>query len=124
MARKDGKDRGLFERPTESGIYWIRYAGPDGREHMERGGTRSEARALYMRRKTEIRDGTWKSPRDRRTARRNATESAASGAPLTLGDFARAWLEERTPRLTEAVQYDYKLLLKSHVYGIRSQASR
>jgi hypothetical protein len=58
MARKDGKDRGLFERPADSGVYWIRYAGPDGREHMEHGGTKSEARALYMRRRTEIHEGT------------------------------------------------------------------
>ena len=64
MARKGRQDRGLFERLAHSGVYWIRYAGPDGREHMEHGGTKSEARALYMRRRTEIHDGTWKSPRD------------------------------------------------------------
>jgi hypothetical protein len=58
MARKDSRDRGLFERTVGSGVYWIRFAGPDGREHMERGGTKSEARALYMRRRTEIHDGT------------------------------------------------------------------
>ena len=58
MARKDGKDRGLFERPADSGVYWIRYAGPHGREHTEHGGTKSEARALYMRRRTEIHEGT------------------------------------------------------------------
>jgi len=73
-----------------SGVYWIRYAGPDGREHMERGGTKSEARALYMRRRTEIHDGTWKSPRDRRAARRNALEPPTTEAPLTLGAFADA----------------------------------
>lgn len=117
MARKNSKDRGLFERSAGSGVFWIRYAGLDGREHMECGGAKSEARALYMRRRTEIHDGTWKSPRARRAARPGAIDSAAARAALTLGDFARAWLEERTPHLTEAVQYDYKLLLQSHVYG-------
>ena len=115
MARKGCKDRGLFERPPCSSIYWIRYAGPDGREHMEHGGTKSEARALYMRRRTEIKDGTWKSPRERRAARSGSIDSAAARNPLTLGAFAEAWLEERTPLLTKAVHYDYNLLLKTHV---------
>ncbi len=117
MARLGRKDRGLFERNNGSGIYWIRYAGADGREHMECGGSKSEARALYMRRRTEIHDGTWKSPRERRAARYGSIDSAAGRSPLTLGDFARTWLEERTPRLTEPVLYDYRLLLKTHVYG-------
>ena len=73
---------------------------------MERGGSKSEARALYIRRRTEIHDGTWKSPRERRVAHRKAVETATGGPSLTLGEFASAWLEERTPYLTEAVQYD------------------
>ena len=77
MARKNRRDRGLFERSAGSGVFWIRYAGPDGREHMEQGGTKSDARALYMRRRTEIHDGTWKSPRERRAARYGLIDSAA-----------------------------------------------
>jgi integrase len=91
--------------------------GPDGREHMEHGGTKSDARALYMRRRTEIHDGTWKSPRERRAARRKAIEPSTAEEPLTLGAFADAWLEERTPHITKAVHYDYKLLLKTRVHG-------
>jgi len=70
-----------------------------------------------MRRRTEIKDGTWKSPHERRDARRKALGPLANGPSATLGDFARAWLEERTPHLTKPVQYDYKLLLDSHVLG-------
>jgi integrase len=84
---------------------------------MEQGGTKSDARALYMRRRTEIHDGTWKSPRERRVAHRKAVETATGGSSQTLGEFASAWLEERTPYLTEAVQYDYRLLLNTHVLG-------
>lgn len=41
MARKDRKDRGLFERIEGSGIYWISYARrPDGAEHMGMGAIR------------------------------------------------------------------------------------
>ena len=89
------------------------------REHMEHGGAKGEARTLYMRRRTEIHDGTWKSPRARRAERAGQIDSAAGRAPLTVGEFANAWLEERTPYLTEAVQYDYKLLLKTTCSVIR-----
>ena len=115
MAREGGKDRGLFERPKDSDVYWIRYAGPDGREHMEHGGNKTEARALYMRRQTEIKDGTWLSPRERRRAKKAAMAGLAGDVALTLGKFALAWLEERAPHLTPAVAYDYRRLLNCHV---------
>jgi hypothetical protein len=81
MARGGRRDRGLLERVRDTGIYWIRYAGPDGHEHMECGGTKGEARTLYMRRKTEIHDGTWKSPRERRATRRKAIEPSTAEEP-------------------------------------------
>jgi hypothetical protein len=62
MARKGNQHRGLFEPLKGSDIWWARYAGPDHREHMERGGTTTEARGLLARRKTEIADGTWQAP--------------------------------------------------------------
>jgi hypothetical protein len=30
MARLGRKDRGLFERPAGSGVWWVRYYCPDG----------------------------------------------------------------------------------------------
>ena len=55
MARKDGKDRGLFERPKGSGVWWIRYSDAEGQEHREKVGPKDAARAIYQQRKTEIR---------------------------------------------------------------------
>ncbi len=57
MARTGGKDRGLFERPTGSGIWWIRYCDASGREHREKAGSKTTARRLYEKRKTEVREG-------------------------------------------------------------------
>lgn len=57
MARANGKDRGIFERPKGSKMFWIRYAGPDGKEHRECAGTKSQAKALYQKRKVAIRTG-------------------------------------------------------------------
>jgi len=89
MARKGNQDRGLFERPKDSGIWWVRYMGPDRGEHAERAGTKSEARALYMRRKTEIAAGTWTAPYGHGAHAANGSRRAASSkgmvAPRTRG---------------------------------------
>lgn len=55
MARPDGKDRGLFERPKGSKIWWIRYTDAEGQEHREKVGPKEAAREIYQQRKTEIR---------------------------------------------------------------------
>jgi integrase len=67
MARKGGQDRGLFERPADSGVWWIRYFDGDGRERREKVGPKALARKRYMQRKTEIAEGRY-FPRARRRA--------------------------------------------------------
>ena len=57
MARQGGRDRGLFERPTGSGVWWIRYHDADGTERRERVGSKGLARKRYMQCKTEIAEG-------------------------------------------------------------------
>jgi len=52
-----GKDRGIFERPRESGIWWVRYADNFGRIHREKVGPKGLAKATYQKRKTEVREG-------------------------------------------------------------------
>jgi integrase len=56
MARKGSKDRGLFERPKDSGVWWIRYHDASGQERREKVGSKALARKLYEKRKTEIRE--------------------------------------------------------------------
>lgn len=57
MPKINGQDRGLFERPTGSGIWWIRYFDAQRREHREKIGPKSLARQAYNKRKTQIREG-------------------------------------------------------------------
>lgn len=57
MARKGGQDRGLFERPKGSGVWWIHYHDGDGRKHREKVGPKALARKRYMQRKTEVAEG-------------------------------------------------------------------
>lgn len=119
MARKDRKDRGLFERPQGSGVWWVRYVGPDRREHMERGGQKTEARALLARRQTEIADGVWQAPYGHGAHVANGSRRPASNETLALGEFAERWLEERNPHLTPQVAYNYRVLVRSHLLPYR-----
>ena len=112
MARKGNQDRGLFKRPSGTDVWWIRYAGPDHREHMERGGTKTEARRLLARRKTEIADGTWQAPHGHGMRAVDGERRPRSDTDVTLREFAERWLEERTPWLTKRVAHDYGLMLK------------
>jgi site-specific recombinase XerD len=60
MARKAQSEqiamRGVYEQPPESGIWWINYY-VEGKRRREKVGRRSDAIALYQRRKTEARMG-------------------------------------------------------------------
>ena len=65
MARRGGKDRGLFERPADSGVWWIHYHDTDGRKHREKVGPKGLARKLYAKRKTEVREARYFPPERR-----------------------------------------------------------
>jgi hypothetical protein len=115
MARKGNRDRGLLERPKGSGVWWIRYVGPDRCEHIERGGTKTDARALLARRRTEIADGLWQAPYGHGAHAANRARGRVDSEGLTLGRFAEAWLAERKPHLTPQVEYNYRITLGAHL---------
>jgi integrase len=115
MPRKHGRDRGLYEHPKDSGVWWILYYDSNHHEHSEKGGNKSEARALLEQRKTEVRLGTWKpSPKANRGRWRDLLDNRLADE-TTLGEFALRWLDERTPHLTRQVQYNYRVLLSKHL---------
>jgi integrase len=47
------KERGVFERPPGSDIWWIHWHDHLGKRHREKAGTKSSAIKLYRKRKTE-----------------------------------------------------------------------
>ena len=49
-------DRGIFERPVDSGAWWIRYVDETGRLHREKVGPKGLALRVYQKRKTEIQE--------------------------------------------------------------------
>ena len=54
MPKYNGKTRGIFERPKESGVWWVRYCDQYGRLHREKVGAKSLAKEVYQMRKTAI----------------------------------------------------------------------
>jgi site-specific recombinase XerD len=55
-AAKRPHARGIFERPTGSGIWWTRYNDEHGREHREKVGPKALALKVYQKRKNEIQE--------------------------------------------------------------------
>jgi len=74
------KERGVFQRPPNSGVWWVCYADGYGKIHREKAGPRSLARALYQKRKTEVREGRFFPPRRRRE--------------ILFGDFIKLYLKD------------------------------
>ncbi len=90
MANTKGTDRGIFFRPNERGQvlgptgergdWWVVFY-QDGRRHREKAGTKVAARDLYMRRRTEIRQG------------RQFPETMRPASPITVRELADAYLQ-------------------------------
>jgi hypothetical protein len=51
------KQRGIFEKHPESGIWWICYFDQFGKKRCENAGTKSVAIKLYGRRKQQVLEG-------------------------------------------------------------------
>ena len=57
MARKreeEKKERGIFQRPVGSGVWWVNYYA-EGKQHREKVGRRGDAIKLYQKRKADAR---------------------------------------------------------------------
>jgi integrase len=88
------KQRGVFEKHSGSGVYWIRYADGTGHIRREKAGTKSAALTLYRKRKTEILEGKKLPPNLRR-------------ANVAFEEIARDTLEySRTTKVREAYRID------------------
>ena len=54
MKKEEKSIRGIFERPLGSGCWWINYYAA-GKQHREKAGRKSDAIALYQKRKADAR---------------------------------------------------------------------
>ncbi|HEY4000422.1 MAG TPA: tyrosine-type recombinase/integrase [Candidatus Xenobia bacterium] len=113
MARKDGKDRGLFERPKGSGTWWIEWHDQDGGRHREKVGPKSLAREAYQKRKTGVKSGVFfpetMKKRQRVTVRAAIdhyldTHQANRSRPSDLG-YAKRWADAFGGRALETLTH-------------------
>lgn len=85
---EEKKHRGIFEKVPGSGLWWIRYFDAESQKHREKVGRKSDAIALYQKRKSEIRAGA-KLP----------TNMRRSEEPLSsVIDRAITWYESHRPK--------------------------
>src|SRR5437879_545599 len=89
MRRRDVKQRGVFERPKASGVYWVRYY-VRGREFREKVGAKQEAIDRYQQRKVQARDGTLPS----------------RAADVLFADFVREYLANEKHRMRSFRNYE------------------
>jgi len=90
MARKGGKDRGLFQR---DGVWWIRWTCSYGCDHRERIGPKAKARDEYQRRKVAVKTEDYCLTRAEEAKRR-----AKPTLFLDAADRYLAWAKQDRPR--------------------------
>jgi integrase len=108
MGTQARKTRGLFERPHGSGIWWINYY-VKGKQHREKVGRKSDAIALYQKRKADARRGV-KLP------------ELLPQKVTTFGELANDAVAYAKAHLRTRADYDWKERALREEFGSRSAA--
>jgi integrase len=109
MARKDGKDRGIVEKPKGSGNWWVRLY-VDGRERWHKCDSKSQARTLYGRLKGDAREGKYFPER---------YKPHAVPKPLLLREYFETWLKNQPARGKKPITIKtYEWRIRKHVLPV------
>ncbi len=90
--RAKRRERGVFERPKDSGVWWVVYFDEHGRRHREKVGPKGLAGEVYRKRKTEIAERRFFPERIRRR-------------DVLLADMIRDYLDREKGRMRSFVNY-------------------
>jgi integrase len=82
MARPGGKDRGLFERPKGSGVWWVRFTCKHGHDHREKVGPKGLAKEVYQERKVQVKRENY-----------CPTQERSKPRPALFQDMAKEYLD-------------------------------
>src|SRR5262249_35601503 len=91
--RNDRRPRGIFERPSGSGIWWVCYFDERGSRHREKIGPKGLAIKVYQKRKNEIQERRFFPERIRRR-------------DVLLKDVIRDFLEREEGRMRSLRNYE------------------
>lgn len=109
MARKNGEDRGIVEKPKGSGTWWVRLY-VNGAEKWHRCDSKSQARALYGRIRAEIRE-------ERYFPEKYKAQKAEK--PLLLKEYVTTWLANQPAKGKKASTVKtYRYRLDKHVLPV------
>jgi len=105
-AKQEEKVKGVYEHPAGSGVWWIHYYA-DGKRHREKAGRRSDAVALYQKRKADAR-------------RKLKLPELVPGNVVTFGHLSAMAVEHAKTHLKTTHDYVAKDLVLSGPFGARS----
>jgi integrase len=105
MKKQAEKARGLFQRPPESGVWWINYY-VNGKQHREKVGRRSDALALYQKRKADAR-------------RKLKLPELVPGNVVTFGHLSAMAVEHARTHLRTSRDYVTRHAILSEPFGSR-----
>ena len=100
--------RGVFERPPGSGVWWVNYY-VRGQQHREKVGRKSDAIALYQKRKADTRRGV-KMP------------ELQPQKVITLGELATAAVDYAKAHLKTSADYSWKERALREPFDLRPAA--
>lgn len=132
MARSGSQERGVFERPKGSGIYWVRYHDHRGKERREKVGSKSAAQKLYAKRKQQATER--KKLGDLRAKELTLAEVIDTYLPIVLRDkprptasdyerYAEWWRKHLGDEIIQDIEYTQLEALKTKLLAGRKPAT-
>ena len=103
--KEQEKVRGIFERPAGSGCWWVNYY-VNGKQHREKAGRRSDAVALYQKRKADSR-------------RKLKLPELVPGNVVTFGHLSAMAVEHAQTHLKTSRDYVTRDVILSEPFGAR-----
>ena len=101
--------RGVYEHPLGSGVWWVNYYA-EGKRHREKAGRKSDAVALYQKRKADAR-------------RKLKLPELVPGKVVTFGDLSEMAVEHAKTHLRSIEHYVTKDSILREPFGERAAAS-
>jgi integrase len=103
--REEEKVKGVYEHPAGSGVWWINYYA-QGQRHREKAGRKSDAIALYQKRKADSR-------------RKLKLPELVPGNVVTFGHLSAMAVEHATTHLKTSRDYVTRDVILSEPFGSR-----
>jgi integrase len=107
--RQEEKVKGVYQHPAGSGVWWIIYYA-DGKRHREKAGRKSDAVALYQKRKADAR-------------RKLKLPELVPGKVVTFGQLSTMAVKHAETHLKDIAHYKTRASILQKPFGERAAAA-